>query len=163
MGISISLLLILFWGLDGLVMNLPFLGSFGAGLLAVVLGVLVILRKRARKQGTRLLLAMSLASILTVGLNIGTVRFNWWLGQRNAERIVEAVRAYQKDHGGAYPPRLQDLVPDYLGRVPRSRLGIMSGFRYSIYDGKPSLLWIKIPPFGRPGYDFVESRWWYVD
>jgi len=162
-GLCVGLLLLFFWGFDGLVMNVPLFGCLGAGLLALVVLVMGLLRRKNRKPMARLLMALSLASILSIGLTVATVRFNWHMGQKNAERIVEAVRAFQKDHGGAYPENLEALVPGYLDRVPSSRIGIMSNYRYWIDGERASLMWIQIPPFGRPGYDFADDRWWYVD
>jgi hypothetical protein len=162
-GIGAGLLLALFWGFDWLVMNVPFFGCLGAGLLALVFLVMGLLRRKNRKPAGRLLLALSLASILCIGLTVATVRFNWHMGQKNAERIVVAVRAYQKDHDGAFPGSLEALVPHYMDRVPSSRIGIMSGYRYQTDEFRTTLMWIRIPPFGRPGYDFVEDRWWYAD
>lgn len=162
-GIAVGFLLLVFWGFDGLVMNVPLFGCLAAGLLALVVLVMGLLRRKNRKPMARLLIALSLASILSIGLTVAMVRLNWHMGQRNSERIVEAVRAFQKDHGGAYPESLEELVPHYLDRVPRSRIGIMSDYRYWIDGDRASLMWIQIPPFGRPGYDFAESRWWYAD
>lgn len=162
-GIAVGFLLLVFWGFDGLVMNVPLFGCLAAGLLALVVLIMGLLRRKNRKPMARLLMALSLASILSIGLTVATVRFNWHMGQKNAERIIEAVRAYQKDHGGAYPEDLEALVPDYLDGVPLSRIGIMSGYRYWIDGERASLMWIQVPPFGRPGYDFAEDRWWYLD
>ena len=162
-GTAVGILLLLFWGFDWLVMNVPLFGCLAAGLLALVVLVPGLLRRKNRKPMARLLMALGLASILSIGLTAATVRFNWHMGQKNAERIVEAVRAFQKDHGGAYPGSLEALVPDYLDGVPHSRIGIMGGYHYWIDKDRASLMWIQIPPFGRPGYDFAESRWWYAD
>jgi hypothetical protein len=162
-GTAVGLVLCVFWVFDWLVMNVPLFGCLAAGLLALVVLVLGLLRRKSRKPMARLLMALSLASILSIGLTAITVRFNWHMGQKNAERIVEAVRAFQKDHGNAYPESLEALVPEYLDRVPHSRIGIMWSYRYWIDNDRASLMWIQIPPFGRQGYDFAEDRWWTLD
>lgn len=39
--------------------------------------------------------------------------------QSNVLQIGGAVSLYSTDHRGAYPPMISDLVPDYLGEIPR--------------------------------------------
>jgi hypothetical protein len=55
--------------------------------------------------------------------------------------VSVAVRWYRTEHGGAFPPDLQSLVPDYLPAVPvdpNSPAGNLIGYiTFRTHDGKP--------------------------
>jgi hypothetical protein len=79
-----------------------------------------------------------------------------------AERIIEAVRAYRRERG-VYPDSLEALAPRYLSSLPRARYDQPMGFTYVASSDRHVLGWTDIPPFGRPFYVFEEDRWGYLD
>jgi len=79
-----------------------------------------------------------------------------------ATRIIDAVRAYHGERG-AYPDRLEELVPTCLPELPRARYGDPMGFTYDASGGRHVLGWTAVAPFGRPYYVFEEDRWGYLD
>jgi hypothetical protein len=51
----------------------------------------------------------------------------------------------------------------YLPTVPRAKYILFAGdFLYLTYKGH-RLMWVEIPPFGRPYYDFEEAKFGYLD
>ena len=54
------------------------------------------------------------------------------------EQITEAIRAYQVDHGGAYPPDLEELLKPGQNKVPYLRRPFTNPFDFE--DGKWGLL-----------------------
>ena len=94
---------------------------------------------------------------------------NAWLqnsiAQSRFEVIIQACKQYQKDKGH-YPDKLEDLVPAYLYSVPRAKYCVSFGeFDYfaGSRDSSPTLMWTKLPPFGRPYYNFKDGRYGYLD
>lgn len=92
--------------------------------------------------------------------------FNWANNQMARERanvVVAAVKAYHQQHG-AYPKRLDDLVPAFLSSVPRAKYVLSFGeFKYLHREANPTLFYVEIPPFGRPTFSFERDAWTYMD
>ena len=66
------------------------------------------------------------------------------------ETLIAAVKAYHTKHR-SYPESLQALVPEYLDKVPQAKYTLMSSpFRYLTSPQGPSLMYVELPPFGRP-------------
>ena len=120
----------LFGGADaveGFVWAPVILLGVGSGLMTVALSVeqLRALRSSGRlRPGTALMLAAGVA--LGAASSLG-----WWLSPSRATTaeavrrggdVVRAVEAFRVAHGQA-PRTLDDLVPQYLGSVPRTGLG----------------------------------------
>ncbi len=84
------------------------------------------------------------------------------IAMANSARLIQACEQYREAHG-AYPGRLDDLVPHYLGSVPRAKYCCwLSGFWY-LASPQHLLLWYEIPPFGRRVYMFETGEWRYLD
>jgi hypothetical protein len=60
---------------------------------------------------------------------------------------------------------LDDLVPAFVERIPLAKytLGPYNKFHYIPYEPAPSLMYVSLPPFGRPIYSFARDRWNYLD
>lgn len=63
---------------------------------------------------------LSYISVPSMGDRIKT---NYELAvERRAAAIALAIRLYRFDHASQYPPKLEDLVPDYLPSIPRDAM-----------------------------------------
>ncbi|MCP3098855.1 hypothetical protein LZ198_08205 [Myxococcus sp. K15C18031901] len=83
--------------------------------------------------------------------------------RQNAERIIDACRAFQARHG-RLPDALTELVPDFLPELPPAKYGGPHfGFTYDVHSERHVLGWTDRIPFGRPYYVLEEDRWGYLD
>ena len=99
---------------------------------------------------------MVIASVTSVGLNNR-------LATANAERIIAACRRYQSARGHL-PKQLEDLVPEFLPRIPVAKVALtFNKFEYFSRGGPTSLMWYSLPPFGRRDYVFEKDRWETLD
>jgi hypothetical protein len=110
---------------------------------------------------------LAIKRIFIVLVTLGFVFGNAWLQSRiarsNAVLIIHACADYQAKNG-VYPETLGELVPAYLHSVPRAKYALIFGdFYYIGYHGEHSLMWVEIPPFGRPYYMFEKAKWGYLD
>ena len=85
------------------------------------------------------------------------------IAQTRAERLVTAVKAYHARYQ-RYPQSLNDLIPEFVERVPRAKYTLLfNEFSYANRGGKAHLLYTSMPPFGGPMYSFADDRWGYLD
>lgn len=84
--------------------------------------------------------------------------------RERAKDVIAALDRYKAAHG-AFPQRLEELVPTYLPEVPRARLlPAASRFYYGrMPDGGATLMYVVLPPFGRSVYDFDTRKWHELD
>lgn len=83
--------------------------------------------------------------------------------RKNAERLIEACRAFQARQGHL-PAELTELVPHFLPELPSAKFGGPHfGFTYVTHGDRHVLGWTDMIPFGRPFYVFEEDRWGYLD
>ena len=95
--------------------------------------------------------------------SIYALRIATWLLFALGNRIVEAVESYRSPHG-AYPRQLEELVPRFMAEVPSAKPVLMADkFRYWQHEGKPQLMYVEVPPFGRRVYSFEERTWQVID
>jgi hypothetical protein len=85
------------------------------------------------------------------------------LAQSRANVLISAVKAFH-DKNQRYPKSLEELVPDYVERVPLAKYTFMfNRFWYFTSDQGTSLFYVGLPPFGRPTYSFTRNAWRYMD
>ena len=80
-------------------------------------------------------------------------------------RALELIRVIDQYHAAnaKYPGSLEELVPSFIDKVPRAKFTLLGEFQYySSVDGT-TLLYMDMPPFGRPLYDFEKKSWDYLD
>jgi hypothetical protein len=69
------------------------------------------------------------------------------LGERMMP-LVTAIETYQRDHG-AYPERLDILVPKYIDRLPSTGMGNYTNYHYSVgsqlSEGNPWIIQVPAP------------------
>ena len=69
-----------------------------------------------------------------------------------------------KERYGKYPDKLEDLVPEFIHKVPLARLCLAyNRFMYISRDRNPLLVYYVVPPFGRAVYDLEKKSWGYMD
>jgi len=66
--------------------------------------------------------------------------------KRSGEAVIDALDRYQEDHD-VYPKSLQELVPRYLGVIPRPAAGVRE-WRYGPFQGRSDQFLL-----------VVDSRW----
>jgi tetratricopeptide (TPR) repeat protein len=121
-----------------------------------------ILKSAVQRPGWRLALLRIAIPALTLGLVFANDAFQYRIGKANAPRIIAACEEFHSANG-KYPKTLDELVPRYMGSIPRAKYCLMFGdFVYMNY-GRPMLVWYVVPPYGRKVYDFEEQRWNYLD
>jgi len=84
------------------------------------------------------------------------------IAQARAEGLVAEIKTFHFKYGH-YPASLEELVPEFIEQVPIAKHTL--GFnRFIYYGGKDAMLmYVAIPPFGRPYYNFADDRWGYLD
>jgi hypothetical protein len=155
--IGLSLLLILF---DGL------------GVYAFLLGAILILVYLPRSLWAKKYAACRKERLIRFGIYLSAVGvvlclipINKEIGEERAERIIAAVESY-KSANGKYPDGLDQLAPQFIAEVPtKARVSFGdNGFRYRAgSDGRPTLMYVALPPFGRRIYSFETKSWGFID
>ena len=116
-----------------------------------------------KKPGWRIALIRLALPLLTLGIVVGNSALQSRIAKFNAERIVVAVEQFRSTNG-SYPNKLDELVPRYLEAVPRAKFCLVfSEFMYLTSNEQHTLMWVSIPPFGRPTYNFEQRKWGYLD
>lgn len=146
--------------------------GLGVGLISLVVafagtgvllagGLLSRLRSRPALAGIRFRRA-GLYALLGLAA-AATGRFQAAAAQRHADRVLAACQRYRAERG-AYPTRLEDLVPGYLPSIPPVTYALLAEpFRYSPGPAGPEaapILWYaEVPGAGRRVYHFRTGRW----
>jgi hypothetical protein len=76
----------------------------------------------------------------------------------NASTIIQACERYHSDNG-AYPRKLPDLVPRYLGAIPRAKYSLGSDFFYSSSDETTYLMFWK--DVMNPRFYNLRQQYWF--
>lgn len=91
------------------------------------------------------------------------------IAYENAKIIIAACEQY-KIKKGAYPDRLNDLVPGYLTRIPVARYTGIAGWKYFHHPNRGTaegdyylLQFTYEPPFGRRAYHSQTKKWRSMD
>lgn len=139
-------------------------GSFLVSLLVCPVWFVVSLAKGViRRPGWKVGLSRLVVPTLTLGLVLGNAHLQSMMATINAERIIRACEQFRVA-SERYPTRLQELVPGYIGSVPRAKYSLAFGeFRYWSHEGRHRLMWVVVPPFGRKIYDFEHRQWGFLD
>jgi len=135
-------------------------GSFLVSILVCPVWCLVSLVKNVIwRPGWRVALSRTVVPALTLGLVLSNAALQSRIAHANAERIIKACEQFSAANG-RYPSKLDELVPGYLPAVPRAKYCLMDcDFWYLEYKDRHTLMWVAIPFFSRPYYDFEERRW----
>jgi hypothetical protein len=85
------------------------------------------------------------------------------MARQRAGIVIAAVEAFHAAEK-RYPENLAQLAPKYLESVPRAKYTVFFGdFIYCASAGDATLMFVALPPFGRPIYRFVIGKWGYLD
>jgi hypothetical protein len=98
--------------------------------------------------------------VALIGAVFGTVRINAVIAKERAHRIIAALDAYHAKHE-RYPDRLEDLVPEYLPKVPVAKY--TAGFNQFHYAPDGLLWYTAWSPFSRITYLMDTHTWGYQD
>ena len=140
-------------------------GSYLFSILACPIWFLVsVIKNLIELPGWSIALFRIAVPALTLGSVLGITAIQSKIADTNAKRIINACEEFH-DANGRYPHTLDELVPRYLGSIPRAKYCLMFGdFWYFNYPGSSCMLmWVKVPPFGRNIYHFEDRRWGYLD
>ncbi|CAG0934495.1 hypothetical protein TFLX_03517 [Thermoflexales bacterium] len=126
-------------------MNDLYVGIYLAGLIAIVMGGLVFLRRKRKssdyaKWDTRigcLILFFLISPVcICVGNYVHTTQVRTPNEQRqiraDADKIIDALTQFKQSHGH-YPEQLAELVPQYLETIPIHPLSW--SYRYGVKNG----------------------------
>ncbi len=143
--------------LDGFLL-LPGLGVIIALLILTGCWVTAVVRIFFRPSGVLpafLKGLIYLAAILAIG---GVMHLQQWIANQRGAQVVAAVEAFHRAHGD-YPGELQELVPEYLGSIPRPALRILAGKYHYLHNEKvTALTWYPLPPTISETYDFRAGK-----
>ncbi len=155
--IGLSLLLIF---LDGLGV---FAFLIGAILILVYLPRSFLAKKYAACRKERMIrFAIYLSAVVVI---LGLIPINKQIAEERAERIIAAVENY-KAANGKYPDRLDQLAPQFIAEIPtKARISFADiGFRYHAgSEGRPTLMYLAMPPYYRRVYSFQTKSWGFID
>ncbi len=117
------------------------------------------IRKREYKTGYIKCLIYGSAAFLVFGSNY----LNNIIAHNRSVTLITTIEQYKSDNG-VYPESLEALVPKYIESVPTAKFTLSwNRFYYWGQDGDASLLYVAVPPFGRPIYRFSKKKWGYLD
>lgn len=146
---------------DALLMNQGAIALIVGALLVLVVVPMTFLPQFApvRRQRLRNLGIYLAAVMLVFVLNAANNR----IAAARAERLIAAVKGYHATHH-RYPETLDELVPEFIERVPLAKYTLaFNQFFYINLEGRASLFYMALPPFGRPTYSFADDSWIYLD
>ncbi|HOX45629.1 MAG TPA: hypothetical protein PK668_18665 [Myxococcota bacterium] len=134
--------------LDVLVLGLPVPGLLASVALCVVHGARLVLAMLRRQRRRLLRLALSMATFtLAVAACLVLTGLDRQLGAERAGELARALERHRAEQG-AWPERLEQLVPRYLPAVPRAGFRLcFAEFEYQ--PDPPELSWTVWPPSGR--------------
>jgi hypothetical protein len=142
------------------------------GAIAALMGIVVVLWMLPRmlfaavqkdREQMKLWAAKAVIFAVMVVAVFGSNSMNNQLARHRAETLISACKAYQAKYQ-KLPDHLEDIVPEFIPEVPLAKFALMyNRFYYIPSEGHHILMWIALPPFGRPQYFFEEDRWGYLD
>jgi len=151
--------------LDAFCISQGFLACLVA-IIVTIVGLFKIIKSLLKRQ------PMPYCKFVTIGLfalaavcTIYTIHVNNLIAKQRGDILVTAIKQYKATHN-QYPEKLQDLVPEFVPKVPKAKyvLGEFGNFRYFSYKKDPPILfYYYLPPFGRPTYNFQKEKWTYLD
>jgi hypothetical protein len=162
-----AIALAMVYGVDLFVIGTGFLALSIAlvGLPIHLLGSLIALLRQRRSLAATRLLRAGLYLALGVMASL-TGRLQTTLAHRHSAQIIAACRQYRSERG-AYPERLEDLVPGYLKAVPSVNLRLVMGTSFHYSRGgaaaSPMLWYADVPGASRQVYWFETDRWSHLD
>lgn len=151
-----------------LAIDVLFFGAPALGMYAVIVLVVWLLPRILfawRTPGLRDHRArVALVTVGFLALDIGAYWVLDEIAQRRVVSVADALARY-KARQGAYPQKLQGLVPEYLPEIPAAKSGwVMFGDVLYLYkEGAPGLMYVSFPPFGRKVLDVATRKWEFVD
>jgi len=124
--------------------------------------VVALFRAGSGRATARVAIARILIPVVTGAIVFANFYIQDEIAMANAARIIQACESYREDNG-AYPEKLGDVVPRYLGSIPPAKY--CGSWHEFWYFGSPAatLSWVQVPPFGRKVYNFVTGEWRYID
>lgn len=142
---------------------------FNQGGLAFLVGlflVLVVLPRSFRREFAPIRpqrlrnLGIYLSSVILVFcLNA----LNNQIAQSRADVLVSAVKKFYSENQ-RYPKSLDDLVPRYVDQIPSAKYTFtFNEFKYENSEDGAYLMYVELPPFGRPYFSFSQNEWLYMD
>jgi hypothetical protein len=139
-------------------------GSFLVSLFACPIWFLVsVINSAIQRPGWTIALVRAAIPLVTFALVLGNSAMQSRIAKANAERIIAACEKFHAGNG-RFPDTLDELVPEYMPFIPRAKYCLeWNKYQYINIEGNPILLWVDIPPFGRPTYNFQNRRWGYLD
>jgi hypothetical protein len=164
-----SLAGLVLFGMDAIVMGQGFL-SVPVVFVAIVVQLGLAARHTVLRNWREALLHVAACAIyaLTFLLVWTYILTNRNMAARRADALIAACDAYDAKHG-RYPDRLEELIPEFVDRIPRARYVVMWGeFDYYAFptegaERHHTLKYVVVPPFGRRLYHLEERRWSYLD
>jgi hypothetical protein len=125
--------------------------------------VVSVIKSAIQRPGWTVALVRAAIPLVTFALVLGNSAVQSRIAKANAERIIAACEKFRADNG-RFPDTLDELVPAYMPFIPRAKYCLeWNKYQYINIEGHPILLWVDIPPFGRPTYNFQKRRWGYLD
>jgi len=159
-----SLFAALLFFLDAYVMNQGMFSLlvFAISLFAAAIMLVMLIFKKEKELLRKRIIVAGIYAIAAVLVFVANGQNNR-IAKKRATVVIAACEDY-KVKRGAYPAKLSDLVPEFLREVPSAKVSLMyNDFKYYAQDGNHDLLFIALPPFGRPVYHLEQKKWTYLD
>lgn len=87
------------------------------------------------------------------------------IARSRADTLIAAIEAFDQKHQ-RFPSSLDELVPDFIDHVPAAKWILNPGFGRFYYFARADrhwLMYMAMPPLGRPFYHCEKAQWGYVD
>jgi hypothetical protein len=144
--------------------------AFNQGAIAAVVGAWLVLVSLPRTFLSRQFTTVRAPRLRNIAIYFSAVilvfvlnGINNGIAQDRATGLVTAVHAYHAANK-AYPASLAQLVPAHIASVPRAKYTLLfSDFTYFASGDDARLLYVDLPPYGRPVYSFNQKSWGYLD
>jgi len=115
-------------------------------------------REKFKKYSAKLAIYLVMIVAIIVGLSL-----NNKIAEHRSKIIIAALEEYKTKYLH-YPNKLNDLVPEFLTRIPMAKINLSGQFHYfSFKDDGHKLMYIVVPPFDRAFYNLEEKKWGYLD
>lgn len=125
--------------------------------------LLSLVKNALQRPGWWIAMLRLVVPLLTLALVVSNDAMQRRIAGRNAATVIAACEQYRATRG-TYPRSLDELVPQYLPSIPRSKYCLAFGdFDYFDFGGHPMLVWCIVPPFGHRTYNFDDHRSNYID
>ncbi|NQT32641.1 MAG: hypothetical protein HQ594_03095 [Candidatus Omnitrophica bacterium] len=141
----------------------------GIALLTVIIAMVILIPKilialvKKNSQLCKQRIVIAGIYLLMAIMVFTAISMNNKLASKRADRLILACNSYKEKYQ-KYPDTLENLVPEFISRVPKAKFALSySEFMYISRKDSHLLVYYAAPPFGRWVYKMETKSWGYLD